>query len=61
MRMVCRRIMEEESLVGIEDEIASIQDVFTLTGEHELAEAERCYLPTRGNGTGETQAATTPK
>ena len=52
MRMVSRRIKEEESLIGVEDEIASIQDVFALTGEQELAEAERRYLPARGSGTG---------
>jgi phosphoenolpyruvate mutase len=52
MRMVSRRIKEEESLVGVEDEIASIQDVFALTGEQELAEAERRYLPSGGSAPG---------
>jgi phosphoenolpyruvate mutase len=52
MRMVSRRIKADESRVGVEDEIASIQDVFALTGEQELAEAERRYLPSGGGTPG---------
>jgi phosphoenolpyruvate phosphomutase len=44
MQDVCRRIQSEQSLVGIEGEIASIEEVFRLTGNNELAEAERRYL-----------------
>jgi phosphoenolpyruvate phosphomutase len=44
MRAVCRRIHEEECLVGVEGEIASVSDVFRLTGDDELQEAERRYL-----------------
>jgi phosphoenolpyruvate phosphomutase len=61
MRKVSRRIMAEESLAGIEDEIASIQDVFALTGESELALAERFYLPARAEDTGEVEAAAAPR
>jgi phosphoenolpyruvate mutase len=57
MRRVSRRIIEEESLVAIESEIASIQDVFALTGESELAEAERRYLPARTEDRDEGQTA----
>ena len=44
MQNVCRRIQTEQSLVGVEGEIASIEEVFRLTGNSELAEAERRYL-----------------
>ena len=44
MRDVTRRIKEEESLVGIEEEIASVREVFDIAGNKELAEAERRYL-----------------
>jgi phosphoenolpyruvate phosphomutase len=44
MQDVCRRIQSEESLVGVEGEIASVEEVFRLTGNNELAEAERRYL-----------------
>ncbi len=57
MRRVSRRILEEESLLGIEGEIASIQDVFALTGESELAEAEHRYLPGRAADRDESQTA----
>ena len=44
MQEVCSRIQHERSLVGIEGDIASIDEVFRLTGNNELAEAERRYL-----------------
>jgi phosphoenolpyruvate phosphomutase len=44
MQDVCRRIFNEQSLVGIEGEIASVQEVFRLAGTPELADAERRYL-----------------
>ena len=43
MQDVCRRIQSEQSLVGVEGEIATLQEVFRLTGNSELAEAERRY------------------
>jgi phosphoenolpyruvate phosphomutase len=61
MRMISRRIRKEESLVGIEDEIASIKDVFELTGESELAEAESRYLPARDNSTEKVEVVADPK
>jgi phosphoenolpyruvate phosphomutase len=45
MRTVSKRIFEERSLLGIEGSVASVQDVFELTGNQELAEAELRYLP----------------
>ncbi|MEJ2121923.1 MAG: phosphoenolpyruvate mutase [Alphaproteobacteria bacterium] len=44
MRAVTQRIKDEESLVGVEEEIASVRDVFDIAGNKELAEAERRYL-----------------
>jgi phosphoenolpyruvate phosphomutase len=44
MREVSRKVFEQESLVAVEDEIASVKDVFELAGNKELAEAERRYL-----------------
>jgi phosphoenolpyruvate phosphomutase len=48
MREVSRRILREESLAGIEHEVASVKDVFELAGNAELAAAERRYLPVTG-------------
>jgi phosphoenolpyruvate phosphomutase len=45
MRAVCGRIMQEESIAGIEGEVASLDDVFDLLGYDELAAAEERYLP----------------
>ncbi len=43
MQEVCRRIQSEHSLVGVEGEIATLQEVFRLAGNSELADAERRY------------------
>lgn len=45
MREVSFKIKQEESLVGIEDAVANLTDVFDLTATHEVAEAEKRYLP----------------
>jgi phosphoenolpyruvate phosphomutase len=47
MRETSSRILREESLVGIEQEVASVKDVFELAGNAELATAEKRYLPVR--------------
>ena len=44
MREVSRRIRQDESLTGVEGSIASVRDVFAITGNAELEEAERRYL-----------------
>ncbi|MHA1537459.1 MAG: phosphoenolpyruvate mutase [Alphaproteobacteria bacterium] len=44
MKAVTARIKEEESLAGVEEEIASVRDIFDLAGNKELAEAEARYL-----------------
>lgn len=46
MKTVTARIKEEESLVGVEEEIASVREIFDIAGNKELAEAERRYLET---------------
>jgi phosphoenolpyruvate phosphomutase len=45
MRETSRQIFETQSLVDVEDGIASVQDIFSLQGSGELQEAERRYLP----------------
>jgi len=45
MRDVCKQIYESQSLVNVEDTVASVKDVFGLAGQTELAEAEQRYLP----------------
>jgi phosphoenolpyruvate phosphomutase len=45
MREVSLKIKQEESLVGIEGAVANLTDVFALTETHEVAEAEKLYLP----------------
>lgn len=44
MRTVSRRIREQESLLGVEDMVASLDDVFAITDNSELRAAERRYL-----------------
>ena len=52
MREASHRILREESLVGIEHEIASVKDVFELAGNQELASAEKRYLPVQQGAPG---------
>ncbi len=44
MREVSRRIYEEQNLTGIEGAVAPLSDVFALSGQEELASAERKYM-----------------
>jgi len=44
MRDVSRRIKQTESLTAIEPDVASVRDIFELTGQSELAAAESHYL-----------------
>lgn len=46
MREVSLRIHRDQSLLGIEDNITSINELFELANNNELAEAEKIYLPT---------------
>ncbi|APO70311.1 phosphoenolpyruvate phosphomutase protein (plasmid) [Rhizobium gallicum] len=45
MRAVCARIVAEESIAGIEPEVATLDEVFGLLRYDELASAEDRYLP----------------
>ena len=45
MREVSARVAREQSLIGVENTIAPVKDIFDLTGNDELADAERRYLP----------------
>ncbi len=45
MRQTARTIAKSESLVEVEDRITSVRDIFRLTGNDELEEAQRRYLP----------------
>ena len=47
MRDTSRRIRREESIAGVEKTIVSVQEVFELSGNDELAEAEKRYLPAK--------------
>jgi phosphoenolpyruvate phosphomutase len=47
MRETCRRIHAEQSLGGVEGQIASVADIFELVDQAELEAAERRYLPRR--------------
>jgi len=51
MRETSRRIMADQSLVGIEDNVVSVKDVFSLVGQSELAAAERRYFTAPDAGT----------
>ena len=46
MREVSRRILDEESLTGVEHEVARLGDIFALAGNEELEAAEDRYLAT---------------
>jgi phosphoenolpyruvate phosphomutase len=45
MRATCGRIMAEESIAGVESEVATLEDVFGLLRYDELSAAEDRYLP----------------
>jgi phosphoenolpyruvate mutase len=45
MQRTARRICEEQTLVGVEEQVAPLAEVFRLQGVAELEEAEKRYLP----------------
>jgi phosphoenolpyruvate phosphomutase len=45
MQQTASRIHSQESLVGVEDEVAPLSEVFRIQGQGELEEAEARYLP----------------
>ena len=46
MQEVCRQIRREESLIGVEENVLGLGELFALAGNDELAEAENRYLLT---------------
>nr|WP_244748490.1 phosphoenolpyruvate mutase [Mesorhizobium sp. 131-3-5] len=50
MRQVCDRILREESTAGIEDEVATLDELFDLLNYQELSAAEEKYLPQTATG-----------
>lgn len=50
MQEVARTIAREQSVLDIEDRIASVAEIFRLQGAAELQAAEERYLPTRAGG-----------
>ena len=51
MQETCRRIQRDESLMGVEDKVVGVQEIFELAGNEELADAESRYLPSSGRET----------
>mgnify|MGYP002399355951 CR=1 FL=1 len=45
MRGVTRQIYEQQSLIDVEDGVASLGDVFGIVGNDEMLDAEKRYLP----------------
>jgi len=50
MREVSARIQREQYLGGVEDGIATVNDIFDLAGNAELSQAEKRYLPITKSG-----------
>ena len=51
MRETSLRIYRDQSLIGIEDSISSVNEIFELANNSELAAAEKIYLPTNQDET----------
>ncbi len=49
MRETAETIYREQSLIGVEDKVAPVKEIFRLQGASELQEAEERYLPERGD------------
>ncbi len=47
MRETAARIRQDESLVRVEGQVASVKDIFRLVGNAELEQAEKRYLPAK--------------
>jgi len=48
MQRTAKKIYDNQNLMIVEDEIATVSEVFRLQGADELKEAEKKYLPTSG-------------
>lgn len=50
MQETAREVYKKRSLIDIEDRVASVAEIFRLQGAEELQEAEKLYLPRKGEG-----------
>ncbi|MET0498030.1 MAG: phosphoenolpyruvate mutase [Steroidobacteraceae bacterium] len=50
MREVCRRIIDDQGIAGVESQVATLEEVFGLMRYSELAAAEERYLPPHVTG-----------
>lgn len=48
MQVAAKTIFENQTLVGVEEKVAPLAEVFRLQGENELEKAEKAYLPKGG-------------
>ncbi len=48
MQATAAKLKEEETLMAIEDDVATVKEIFRLQGASELQEAEKRYLPQKG-------------
>jgi len=48
MQKIAARVYSDKSLINVEDQIASVAELFRLQGDEELREAEKKYLPAAG-------------
>lgn len=48
MQEIAKEIRRSESLLNVEDRIATVSEIFRLQGAKELQQAEKRYLPTKG-------------
>jgi phosphoenolpyruvate phosphomutase len=48
MKETAAQIFRDQSLLNVEDKVATLQEVFHMQGESELEEAEKRYLPRHG-------------
>ncbi|MCJ8012918.1 phosphoenolpyruvate mutase [Paenibacillus sp. KQZ6P-2] len=55
MEQTSRRIYQDESLIHIEKDVATLEEVFRLQGAEELKAAEKQYLPPSKSDSGESK------
>lgn len=48
MQKTARQVYKEKGLIGVENKIAPLTEIFRLQGDQELVDAEKKYLPTSG-------------
>jgi phosphoenolpyruvate phosphomutase len=60
MQQTARQVYREQSLVGVEERVAPLAEVFRLQGAPELEEAEKRYLPRQARPTRAVVLGATP-